>query len=122
MGDSGKMVDTNWSLPGATISDKTARDDYGLAQAEIVQAIRDGKLQYREMSMHGNPWLRLLRAEVELLVLETHGPGFLKSRLLKCDLADVESKLRKAKAQMTSLTKKRVDILAALENVDIDKT
>ena len=50
---------------GGTLSDKTARMEYGLTQDEIYAAIDAGTLQYRPAAMHGNPWLRLLRREVE---------------------------------------------------------
>jgi hypothetical protein len=50
-----------WGRKGATLSDKTARLQYGLTQEEIYTAIDAGKLQYRPAAMHGNPWLRLLR-------------------------------------------------------------
>ena len=49
-----------WVRKGATLSDKTARAEFGLTQDEIVAAIRAGKLQYRPAEMHENPWLRLL--------------------------------------------------------------
>jgi len=48
-------LDSEWQRKGATLSDKTAGKEYGLTQDEIVQAIRAGKLHYREASMHGNP-------------------------------------------------------------------
>ena len=57
-----------WGRKGATLSDKTARSEYGLTQDEIFAAIDTGRLQYRPAAMHGNPWLRLLRREVEDLV------------------------------------------------------
>ena len=57
-----------WGRKGATLSDKTARAEYGLTQDEIYAAIDAGQLQYRPAAMHGNPWLRLLRREVEDLV------------------------------------------------------
>ena len=50
-----------WGRKGATLSDKTARSQYGLTQEEIYAAIDAGQLQYRPAAMHGNPWLRLLR-------------------------------------------------------------
>jgi hypothetical protein len=53
-----------WRRKGATLSDKSARQEFDVTQDEIVQAIQDGTLHYRESSMHGNPWLRLLRREV----------------------------------------------------------
>ena len=52
------------------MSDKSARQEFGLTQQEIIAAIRTGKLQYRESSMHGYPWFRLFRHEVESLVQE----------------------------------------------------
>ncbi len=62
-----------WTRKGATLSDKSARQEFGLTQQEIFAAMRAGKLQFREASMHGNPWFRLLRQEVEALVKEIDG-------------------------------------------------
>lgn len=39
------------SHKGATPSDKSARQEFGLTQQEIVAAIRAGKLQFRESNM-----------------------------------------------------------------------
>lgn len=60
--------DEDWGRKGATLSDKTARAEFGLTQDEIIEAIHAGTLQYRQGSIYGNPWLRLLRREVEGLV------------------------------------------------------
>ena len=48
-------LESEWTRKGATLSDKTAREEFGLAQDEIIRAIRAGKLHYREGSMYGNP-------------------------------------------------------------------
>jgi hypothetical protein len=40
-----------WQRKSATLSDKTAREEFGLTQDEIVQAIRAGKLRYHVNSM-----------------------------------------------------------------------
>jgi hypothetical protein len=40
-------LDSEWQRKRATLSDKTARTEFGLTQDEIVQAIRAGKLHYR---------------------------------------------------------------------------
>jgi hypothetical protein len=69
-----------WTRKGATLSDKTARAEFGLTQDEIIAAIRAGKLQYRRAEMEGNPWLRLLRREVEELVSTRHGERYLKEQ------------------------------------------
>jgi len=38
--------DEEWQRKGATLSDKTARAEFGLTQDEIVEAIRAGTLHY----------------------------------------------------------------------------
>ena len=78
-----RNLDSEWQHKGATLSDKTARKEFGLTQDEIVQAIRAGKLHCREASMHGNPWLRLLRREVEALIKKKHGDDYLKVQQAK---------------------------------------
>lgn len=47
-------LDSEWQCKGATLSEKTAREEFGLTQDEIVQAIRAGELHCREASMYGN--------------------------------------------------------------------
>jgi hypothetical protein len=36
-----------WRRTGATLSDKTARSEFGLTHEEIIAATRAGKLQYQ---------------------------------------------------------------------------
>ncbi len=74
-----ELYGDEWGRKGATLSDKTAREEFGLTQDEIIAAIRAGKLQYRPAAMHGNPWLRLLRHEVEELVSTGHGDRYLRN-------------------------------------------
>jgi len=69
-------VDSAWSKKGATLSDKSARKEYGLTQEEIIEAIKEGKLQYRNNNIYGNPYLKLVRSEVETLVDEKHGSNY----------------------------------------------
>ena len=42
-----ELYGDEWVRKGATLSDKTARAEFGLTQDEIIAAIRAGKLQYR---------------------------------------------------------------------------
>jgi hypothetical protein len=48
-------VQDEWSRKGATLSDKSARKEFGLTQEAIVAAIDAGQLQYRVGVIHGNP-------------------------------------------------------------------
>src|SRR5258708_29133928 len=81
--------DSEWQRKEATLSDKTARKELGLTQDEIVEAIRGGKLSYRRNSVFGNPFLRLLRREVEALVGEKHGNNFLRDRPTKTEVTRI---------------------------------
>jgi hypothetical protein len=104
-----------WQRKRATLSDKTAREEFGLTQDEIVQAIRAGTLQYREGSMYGNPWLRLLRREVEALVRRKHGDNYLKQRQSKAELARIDRELRRLKTQIARLEEKKSHLIASAE-------
>jgi hypothetical protein len=48
-----------WNRKGATLSDVTAKAEYGMSRDFIVKGIQTGKLEYREGSIWGNPYLRV---------------------------------------------------------------
>jgi hypothetical protein len=107
-------MDDEWSRKGATLSDKTASSEYGLTGDEIIAAIRAGKLQYRQSSMHGNPWIRLLRREVEELARTQRGESHFREQQARTELARINRELRKLKTQITELEKRRAVLLADL--------
>ena len=107
-------LDSDWQRKGATLSDKTARKEFGLTDDEIVQAIRAGSLHYREASMHGNPWLRLLRREVEALVKTRHGDNYLKDRQAKTELARINRELKRLKTLIAALEERKSKLIADL--------
>jgi hypothetical protein len=106
--------DSIWTQKGATLSDKSARQEFGLTQDEIFAAIRAGKLQYREQNMWGNPWFRLLRHEVEALVKKKGGPGHLHQKKLEKELADINKETRKRKARLKVLDQRRAELMKEL--------
>ncbi|HSB70894.1 MAG TPA: hypothetical protein VLT62_16330 [Candidatus Methylomirabilis sp.] len=103
-------LDSEWQRRGATLSDKTARKEFGLTQDEIVQAIRAGKLQYRLNSIYGNPFFRLLRREVELLVKKKHGNNYLKDQQAKAELARINRELKRLKTQVAALEERKSNL------------
>jgi hypothetical protein len=107
-------LDEEWRRKGATLSDKSARKDYGLTQDEILAAIDAGQLQYRLGSIHGNPWLRLLRREVEDLMNGTLNDRQHRQRRAKAELARVDKELRQLRAQLAELQERRAVLLADL--------
>jgi len=105
-------LNSEWQSKRATLSDKTAREEFGLTQEEIMRAIRAGTLHYREDSMYGNPWLRLLRREVEALVRKKHGENYLKDRQAKTELARINRELKRLKTQIARLEERKSNLIA----------
>ena len=103
-----------WSRKGATLSDKSARQEFGLTQPEIFAAMRAGKLQYREASMHGDPWFRLLRHEVEALVSERSGKDHLHKKKLQKELTDIDKEARKIKTRLKAIERRRAELMKEL--------
>jgi len=111
-----------WNRKGATLSDKSARKEFGLTQDEIIGAIQVGKLQYREGSMHGNPWLRLLRREVEALVKKEHGDDCLRDQQAKTELAGINRELKRLKIQVGVLEKRKCKFRSPdLKRLELDR-
>jgi len=103
-----------WQRKGATLSDKTARQEFGLTQDEIYDAIEAGRLQYRQAAMHGNPWLRLLRREVEDLARAAHGDGYVNQRQAKAELGRVNREIRRLRAELATLEERRSKLSSGL--------
>ena len=104
-----------WSRKGATLSDKSARQEFGLTQQEIIAAMRAGKLQFRESNMHGNPWYRLLRHEVEALFRDKSGPDHLTKKKLQKELADLNTEARKLTTRMKAIERRRTELMKELD-------
>ena len=94
-----------WTRKGSTLSDATAQKEYGVDRSFIVKGIKAEKLEYREGSLYGNPWLRILRSQLEQYITEELGAAYLS------DMKN-RTELRKIKKEMTDL-KKRLDVLQA---------
>src|SRR5258708_37968865 len=96
-----------WQRKGATLSDKTAREEFGLTQDEIYDAIDAGTLQYRQAAMHGNPGLRLLRREAEALARTRHGDRYVTEQQARAELGHVNPKIRPLRTELAELGERR---------------
>ena len=94
-----------WNRKGATLSDATAKKEYGVDLEFIENGIRAGKLEYRQGAIWGNPYLRLLRSQLERYIAEELGTDRLSS-------GKKRTELRKIKQEMASL-RKRLEELEA---------
>jgi len=101
-----------WNRKGATLSDKTAKTEYGVSRDFIVKGIQAGRLEYRQGAIWGNPYLRLLRSQLEQYIAEELGSDRLTSaktqtelRQIKKEIANLKKRLKELEARKTELEK-----------------
>ena len=97
-----------WNRKGATLSDVTAKAEYGVSRDFIVKGIQTDKLEYREGAIWGNPYLRVLRSQLEKYIAEELGEDYLL-RIKN------QTELRRVKKEISDL-KKRLDGLEERKN------
>lgn len=94
-----------WNRKGATLSDATAKKEFGVSRDFIVKGIRAGKLEYREGAVWGNPYLRVLRSQLEQYIREEFGEDRLSN-------GKNQTELRKVKKEIAELTKRLAELQA----------
>jgi hypothetical protein len=99
-----------WNRKGAVLSDVTAQKEYRVTRDFIVKGIQSGKLEYREGSVWGNPYLRILRTQLEPYVAAQLGSEYLqaqksrtKLRGISKEIADLRKKLAALEARKAAL-------------------
>ena len=66
-----------WVRKGAVLSEVTAQKEYGVTRDFIVEGIQAGKLEFREGAVWGNPYLRILRSQLEAYIAQQFGSEYL---------------------------------------------
>ena len=89
-----------WNRKGATLSDVTAKAEYGVNREFIIKGIQTGKLEYRDGAIWGNPYLRILRSQLEEYIADDLGKEYLikvknelELRKIKKEISDIKKKL-----------------------------
>ena len=102
-----------WNCKGASLSDKTAKKEYGIDQNFIIEGIRAGKLECRQGSIWGNPYIRLLRSQLEKYIAEKRGNECLFREKNKTELRKIKSEILSLKKKLKALEIRKTD----LENI-----
>lgn len=105
-----------WGTKGATLSDVTAEKEFGISRAFIIKGINEGKLEYREGSIWGNPYLRLLRRQVEQYVADELGNDDLSRKKAKTELRKIKQEITSLKKQLKTLELRKVEVEKSLES------
>ena len=105
------MTESLWQKRGETLSHKNACKEFGLTEEQVVEAMKAGKLQYRQNYAHGNPYFRLLRSEVKSLAQELHGTKSFEQQEVKYQLQAINREISSLKRRLTSLEKQRNELM-----------
>lgn len=99
-----------WNRKGATLSDATAQKEYGVDRDFIVRGIRAGKLEYREGAVWGNPYLRLLRSQLERYIAEELGADYLARGKNQTELRKIKREIADLKHRLDALEARRAEL------------
>lgn len=99
-----------WSRKGATLSDVTARKEYGVDSDFIVNGINAGKLEYREGAIHGNPYIRVLRRQLEAYIADELGDDYLLSWQAKTELREITREIAQLQKRLDELEARKAQI------------
>ena len=61
-------------------------------------------------SEHGNPWLRLLRREVEALARTRHGDRYVSEQQARAELTRVNREIRRLRTELAELEERRAKL------------
>ena len=101
-----------WNRKGATLSDVT---EYGVDRDFIVKGIRAGKLEWREGAIWGNPYLRILRSQLEKYITEELGKEYLAKIKGQTELRRVKMEISELKERLEALQLRRTELEGLLQ-------
>src|SRR5271156_5703307 len=96
-----------WNRKGAVLSDVTAQKEYGVMREFVLAGINAGKLEYREGSVWGNPYLRILRSQLEPYIAAELGPEYLSSVKSKTELRAIVSEIAGLRKKLAALEQRK---------------
>jgi hypothetical protein len=117
-GDLNMAEHGEWNRKGAVLSDVTALKEYGVTRNFIVEGIRAGKLEYRQGVVWGNPYLRILRSQLEQYIAEKLGSNHLGSKKAQNELRTINKEIASLKKRLAELQARKAEI----ETVAKEKT
>ena len=99
-----------WNKKGATLSDVTAKKEYGVDQDFIVKGIRAGKLEYRKGAVWGNPYIRVLRSQLEQYIADELGEDHLSNHKNQTELRKIKKEMAGLKKKLKELEMRRTEL------------
>ncbi|GAB6058295.1 hypothetical protein [Desulfonatronum parangueonense] len=104
-----------WVRKGAVLSDVTAEKEYKISRDFIHQGINLGKLEFREASIWGNPFIKILRSQLEAYIAEEFGKEYLVEVKGKAELRTIKKDINTLKKKLKELEGRKAELEALLK-------
>jgi len=104
-----------WVRKGAVLSDVTAQKEYGVTRDFIVKGIQAGNLEFREGAVWGNPYLRILRSQLELYIAQQFGSEYLLKTKSQTELRAIGKEIADLKKKLSALEARKASIGRAIK-------
>ena len=104
-----------WNRKGAVLGDKTAQKEYGVSHDLIVKGIQAGKLEYREGAVWGNPYLRVLRSQLEAYIAEQLGSEYLARKKAKTKSGAINKEIAALRQKLAELEARKAELERAIK-------
>jgi hypothetical protein len=110
-----------WNRKGATLSDVTAKAEYGVNREFIIKGIRTGKLEYRDGAIWGNPYLRILRSQLEEYITGELGKEYLMKVKNEWELRKIKKEISDIKKRLSLLQMRKLEIEKSMDDGQISE-
>jgi hypothetical protein len=104
-----------WNRKGASLSDVTVEKEYGVSRDFIVNGIQAGKLEYRDGTVWGNPYLRVLRSQLEPYIAEQLGPEHLANKKAQTELREIRKEIAGIRRKLAVLETRKAELERAVK-------
>lgn len=99
-----------WNRKGATLSNVTAKAEYGVDWDFIVKGVNAGKLEYREGSIWGNPYLKIVRSQLEAYIAEQLGEAYLLKVKTQTELRRIRKEISELQKTLNVLLNRKTEL------------
>lgn len=99
-----------WNRKGASLSDATAQKEYGVGTELIIRGIKSGDLEYREGSVWGNPYIKVLRRQLEKYISTQLGEDYLSVVNAKTELRAIKKERKGLRERLVALQQREAEI------------
>ena len=99
-----------WNRKGAVLSDVTAQKEYGVTRDFILKGVQAGELEFREGVVWGNPYLRVLRSQLERYIVAQLGSKYLVSKKSQTELQAISKEIAAIRKKLALLEARKVEL------------